>query len=231
MLICEKLRLIRMDNNLTQKELADALCLSRTVITKFEKGYSVPNINTIQMISNYFKTNMLDEYKNKFKLFILSLKCVIPYLISILLLIISSLCLVTNMIKVNNEYGYNIYNDELKVKNCDYIFIAKHKFINDEKSENVYYSTSDFIYSDKRINVININSTYINTNVKYYLVIIELDNLLYNSSGQYCNIINISHKPFIYPLKDYNEFLPYNAQTGECKEILNYYIDLIEKVK
>ena len=122
--LCEKLKQIRKENNLTQQQLADELCLSRTVITKYEKGHSVPSLDTLILISNYFKTSIFDEYKNKFKLFFLSIKCIIPYLISLIILLCSSLTLITNTIKINHQYGYNIYNDELKVENSEEICVV-----------------------------------------------------------------------------------------------------------
>ena len=51
--LCEKLKQIRKENNLTQQQLADELCLSRTVITKYERGHKVPNLDTLILISNY----------------------------------------------------------------------------------------------------------------------------------------------------------------------------------
>ena len=130
--LCEKLKQIRKENNLTQQQLADELCLSRTVITKYEKGHRVPNLDTLILISNYFKTNIFDEHKNKFKLFFLSIKCIIPYLISLIILLCSSLTLITNTIKINHQYGYNIYNDELKVEKCETILIVKKIYYNDD---------------------------------------------------------------------------------------------------
>ena len=38
--LCEKLKQIRKENNLTQQQLADELCLSRTVITKYDQVWS-----------------------------------------------------------------------------------------------------------------------------------------------------------------------------------------------
>ena len=135
--LCEKLKQIRKENNLTQQQLADELCLSRTVITKYEKGYSVPSLDTLILISNHFKTSIFDEYKDKFKLFFLSIKCIIPYLISLIILLCSSLTLITNTIKINNQYGYNIYNDEMKVKNCEEIIIVKTNFNTNIKTINI----------------------------------------------------------------------------------------------
>ena len=227
--LCEKLKQIRKENNLTQQQLADELCLSRTVITKYEKGHSVPSLDTLILISNYFKTSIFDEYKDKFKLFFLSIKCIIPYLISLIILLCSSLTLITNTIKINNQYGYNIYNDELKVKNCENIVILKVNYSVSEKSYGISsklcVSNTNVVYNFKYVNDKYLN--IINNNCFYLIFIIK--NEFNEKTAE--NEITISHKPFIYPLKDYDESLQYNEQTGECSKILNYYIDLIEKVK
>ena len=231
--LCEKLKQIRKENNLTQQQLADELCLSRTVITKYEKGYSVPSLDTLILISNYFKTSIFDGYKNKFKLFFLSIKCIIPYLISLIILLCSSLTLITNTIKINNQYGYNIYNDELKVKNCNEIYIVSMPFAIENNEE--IYKQKSVVKIDLKNNKIKYNEyrqllvdSSLLCDSDYYLLFISNENF----DKKYQRLeYKISHKPFIYPLKDYNESLPYNKQTGECSKILNYYIDLIEKVK
>lgn len=226
--LCEKLKQIRKENNLTQQQLADELCLSRTVITKYERGHRVPNLDTLILISNYFKTSIFDEYKDKFKLFFLSIKCIIPYLISLIILLCSSLTLITNTIKINNQYGYNIYNDELKVENSEEIFIAKINYFMKENILDISYiyviMTNNLEYKTKNMMVNN----QCNFSIQYYLIF-RCENIEY--TNKIPDRLIISHKPFIYPLKDYDESLPYNEQTGECSKILNYYIDLIEKVK
>lgn len=227
--LSERLRQIRKENNLTQQQLADELCLSRTVITKFEKGYKVPNLSTLIMISNYFETNIFDEYKNKIKLFILSIKCVIPYLISLMLLIISILGLMANTISITNKYGYNIYDDELKVKNSEEVYIVKYNYSNQGKKNTINCEVLNNVYSNNNLKTCIINCKYIESSNNYYLIF--LDNQKNDLKGNQILDISISNKPFIYPLKDYDESLPYNEQTGECSKILNYYINLIEKVK
>ena len=226
--LCEKLKQIRKENNLTQQQLADELCLSRTVITKYERGHRVPNLDTLILISNYFKTSIFDEYKDKFKLFFLSIKCIIPYLISLIILLCSSLTLITNTIKINHQYGYNIYNDELKVKNSENIMIIKYSFFNDEsylKFECI--SFLDFKNEISSVILLSNKEEYKRYNYYLFFLSCEID----ISVGYHYEINDKIYKPFIYPLKDYNESLPYNEQTGECSKILNYYIDLIEKVK
>ena len=229
--LCEKLKQIRKENNLTQQQLADELCLSRTVITKYERGYKVPNLDTLILISNYFNTSIFDEYKNKLKLFILSIRCCIPYLISLSLLVISSLSLASNIINVNSQYGYNIYNDELKVNECENIVIMKYNYLNNDSEQSLFFTKHCSLNSKiKKENNVMIDKKLILNKTIYYLIFIEYGKDK-NIEGAYFSNISISHKPFIYPLKDYDESLPYDKQTGECSKILNYYIDLIEKVK
>ena len=221
-----KLKQIRIENNMTQQELADVLCLSRSAIAQYEKGYKVPNIATLDIISNYFKTSIFDEYKSKLKHFLLSIKCIFPYLISIMILVLLSLCLVNNIVKVHNEYGYNIYNDELKVKNSDEILIVNYSYnINKKLSRmKIVYSFNNIIESQINID----NSIILKTN-NYYLIFLESD--VINNDRLFNYEYKINFSPFIYLLKDYDEFLPYDKQEGECRKILDYYIDLIEKIK
>ena len=56
----EKLQELRKQNNLTQEELADALYVSRTAISKWESGRGYPNIDSLKAISKYFSVS-LDE--------------------------------------------------------------------------------------------------------------------------------------------------------------------------
>lgn len=54
---------IRLDNNLTQKELADKLGVTYQAVSKWENGKNVPDIQTLQNISKEFNTN-IDEILN-----------------------------------------------------------------------------------------------------------------------------------------------------------------------
>ena len=230
--LCEKLKQIRKENNLTHQQLADELCLSRTVITKYERGHRVPNLDTLILLSNYFKISIFDEYKDKFKLFFLSIKCVIPYLISLIILLCSSLTLIANTIKINNQYGYNIYNDELKVKNSNEIYIVKYAYSDLNNQRGNRFACIESIYENRlKKSLFYIENQYLTYNCNYYLLFINNKELIDYNESNINNEMIISHKPFIYPLKDYDESLPYNEQTGECSKILNYYIDLIGKVK
>ena len=56
----EKLQLLRKQKGLTQEELADALFVSRTAVSKWESGRGFPNIESLKAISKYFSVS-LDE--------------------------------------------------------------------------------------------------------------------------------------------------------------------------
>lgn len=56
----EKLQELRRSKNLTQEQLAEALYVSRTAISKWESGRGYPNIDSLKEISKFFSVS-LDE--------------------------------------------------------------------------------------------------------------------------------------------------------------------------
>lgn len=56
----EKLRELRQSRGMTQEELADALYVSRTAVSKWESGRGYPNIESLKEISKYFSVS-IDE--------------------------------------------------------------------------------------------------------------------------------------------------------------------------
>ena len=56
----EKLQELRKARGLTQKELAEALFVSRTAISKWESGRGYPSIDSLKQIANYFSIS-IDE--------------------------------------------------------------------------------------------------------------------------------------------------------------------------
>lgn len=56
----EKLQELRKQKGITQEELAEALYVSRTAISKWESGRGYPNIDSLRAISKYFSVS-LDE--------------------------------------------------------------------------------------------------------------------------------------------------------------------------
>lgn len=56
----EKIQELRKSRGLTQEELAEALFVSRTAISKWESGRGYPSIDSLKQISNYFSIS-IDE--------------------------------------------------------------------------------------------------------------------------------------------------------------------------
>lgn len=56
----EKLQELRKSRGLTQEELAEALFVSRTAISKWESGRGYPSIDSLKGISNYFSVTIDD---------------------------------------------------------------------------------------------------------------------------------------------------------------------------
>ena len=56
----EKLQELRKNRGLTQEELAEALYVSRTAISKWESGRGYPSIDSLKEISNYFSITIDD---------------------------------------------------------------------------------------------------------------------------------------------------------------------------
>ena len=56
----EKLQELRKGRGLTQEELADALYVSRTAISKWESGRGYPSIDSLKEISQYFSVSIDD---------------------------------------------------------------------------------------------------------------------------------------------------------------------------
>ena len=56
----EKLQALRKQQGLTQEELAEALYVSRTAVSKWESGRGYPNIDSLKAISNFFSVT-IDE--------------------------------------------------------------------------------------------------------------------------------------------------------------------------
>lgn len=56
----EKLQELRKSRGLTQEELAEALYVSRTAISKWESGRGYPSIDSLKEISNYFSVTIDD---------------------------------------------------------------------------------------------------------------------------------------------------------------------------
>ena len=66
----EKLQQLRKSRGLTQEELAEALYVSRTAISKWESGRGYPSIDSLKEISHYFSVSIDDLLSGEKLLFI-----------------------------------------------------------------------------------------------------------------------------------------------------------------
>lgn len=56
----DKLKQLRTEKDLTQEELAKEICVSRTLITKYETGVTQPTKENLQAIAVFFKVEAVD---------------------------------------------------------------------------------------------------------------------------------------------------------------------------
>ena len=66
----EKLQELRKSRGLTQEELAEALFVSRTAISKWESGRGYPSIDSLKEISRYFSVSIDDLLSGEQLIFI-----------------------------------------------------------------------------------------------------------------------------------------------------------------
>ena len=55
---CKGIREIRRAHNITQKELADAIGVSETIVSRYEKGVVTPPTNRLKLIADYFQVSV-----------------------------------------------------------------------------------------------------------------------------------------------------------------------------
>lgn len=60
----EKLAELRKSKGLTQEELAEALFVSRTAISKWESGRGYPSIDSLKAIAKYFHVTIDELYSS-----------------------------------------------------------------------------------------------------------------------------------------------------------------------
>ena len=54
----ERLKKLRIQNDISQKELAESLHLSKGVISSYESGKSLPNCQTLILIAHFFNVSI-----------------------------------------------------------------------------------------------------------------------------------------------------------------------------
>lgn len=67
-MISDKIKLLRTELNISQKELAQAISISKSTIGMYEQKRRLPDVDTIIKLSSFFKVStdylLLDNYEN-----------------------------------------------------------------------------------------------------------------------------------------------------------------------
>lgn len=149
----EKIKSIRIKNGLTQMQLADILCVSEKTISSWENNRTVPDLNMIYKISDYFKKSFYylidDKYKDNINGIEIKIK-VDSKEYNRLLDRIKSLAKYINTIKQNDTYYVvNNSNSSLRSRNEN----AKYIFSFKERLKDSYYKKYNVILD----NIVNLN--------------------------------------------------------------------------
>lgn len=149
----EKIKSIRVKNSLTQMQLADILCVSEKTISSWENNRTMPDLNMIYKISDYFKKSFYylidDKYKDNINGIEIKIK-VDSKEYNRLLDRIKSLAKYINTIKQNDTYYVvNNSNSSLRSRNEN----AKYIFSFKERLKDSYYKKYNVILD----NIVNLN--------------------------------------------------------------------------
>ena len=62
--ICDKLKQLRTDKNMTQQQLADALGINQGMLSRWESGATAPSLKLRRLIADYFKMSVDEIFGN-----------------------------------------------------------------------------------------------------------------------------------------------------------------------
>ena len=226
----ERLKEIRRVNNLTQEELADILMVSRSSIALYEKGIRLLDISTLEILCknfNLYFEELKEERNLELSIKKRHLKIFTTFsFVSICLAFV--LCL-SQVIFSYNKYGYNIYDDEQKVRNSKIIYIGNLNKI-DEISNYNYFQLYNYHILKENLKIKKSSNKVLINKKRYYIVFIN-DMLNDIHIDKYNGDNYVGSYQFIQELPDYDPSLSYDKQEGKSGKIINYYIDLINKTK
>ena len=127
---------------------------------------------------------------------------------------------------INNNssytYGYDINNDELKVKNCDEISIIK---FTKSIDKNTYEIETYNALKGGSVNYVTIKNKDIDINKDNYYMIFGNRIKFIDKNNNYASIdhLEIYDHQFIYELDDYNHISLIDNQVGNSKNLIDYY--------
>ena len=174
----DKIKEIRISNNYNQEDFAKLLGVSRNTITAYENGIRKPGIHIVQDISDKFNIPIENLYEAEVNKKIKVSKLVKTFIItlSMSLVVIISL-LISHIVYIEDKYGYNIYNDELKVLNSSDICIVKINYLEEENKDYKVYNVKcvEYLNSEKKYKVDRISVVDIKISIeRFYLFFCNL---------------------------------------------------------
>ena len=210
---------IRVDNNLTQRELADKLGVTYQAVSKWENGKNIPDIQTLKQISKEFNIDINDlldgeeSFKIKKKENITSnLK-----LIVILLLIpIVTALIVISITKQNNDFEFKTITTT-----CEDFKITGSAAYNKEKAT-IYISSIEFCGKEDTNKYKNITCTLYEVNKNTKTKISDCEKKKNVNLEEFLKDVNIKVNHFSKSCKDLNKnnlLLEINATNSDMKKI------------
>ena len=224
--ISQKLKILREEHKLTQDELATKLKLSRSAISNYESGLRTPEINTLYAICNFYNITLDSLFSEETEYKVTKKKNHNKILYILLFTLILSMLLVIIIPNINNNssytYGYDINNDELKVKNCDEISIIK---FTKSIDKNTYEIETYNALKGGSVNYVTIKNKDIDINKDNYYMIFGNRIKFIDKNNNYASIdhLEIYDHQFIYELDDYNHISLMDNQVGNSKNLIDYY--------
>ena len=202
---------LRKEKKLTQKEMADKLHITYQAVSKWENGLSIPDIETLHLISKTFNidiSEIIEGKKKNNKKFI-----IIIIIIAIIGFLLLYICL-----KKHQDFEFKTINTTCK----EFNLTGSAAYSNDQASlviNNISYCNEDkTVYKNIECNLYrkNKNTETIITSVSNSNKTINefLDNVSINVNNYACKTLN-----------DYDLYLKINATDNNNKTI-TYQVDL-----
>ena len=228
----DKLKKLRIENNMTQQELADQLFISRSAVAKWENGLGMPSADSLAKICAIFNvqeqdilSNNLEEENVKKNHKILSLKRTI--IIGLILTIIYTIVIIviwnTHPQKILMKYKLAAPEAKLNGTTCNLVDDKYLYYIYDETKPagfKLRYKVESAgvvpIYSS-RLKVDEIKkSNVVNQDTKYLL---DADNILWEHSSIHVNFEYLDDnykflsKYMVFEEYDYYKYIVFNENT------------------
>ena len=187
----EFIKKLRIDNNLTQKELADKLGVTYQAVSKWENGKNIPDMAVLKEISNIFNVN-IDEIISGEKNDNVKKNKVLPLVIIGILVV---LVIVQIVIIINNEHhdfdvkeigakceNFKVSGSLVYSKDKSYIYISPITFCG---NDDITYDEIECTLYEKYENTISKITSCEKGNtksIKEYLETVKIDSSNYKSA-------------------------------------------------